>query len=145
MTLKAYIASGWFSEDQEVARLKIINSATTANFEIYSPKDEDLFSDKHHRHTSHQVFNKNLFEIKVSKLVIASTVGKDMGTLFECGYAFAFGVPIVYFYPHTGKFNLMLAESAHAVFKESHKLTEYLCKTEEIGIVKKIKYKGGIE
>jgi len=48
-------------------------------------------------------------------IVIASTEGKDMGTLFECGYAFAKNKPVVYYAPNIHKFNLMLAKSARAV------------------------------
>ena len=56
--------------------------------------------------------------------MFAVTNGKDMGTLFECGYAFANKIPLIYFAEGLdGQFNLMLARSAVAVFTDIKDVT----------------------
>jgi nucleoside 2-deoxyribosyltransferase len=58
------------------------------------------------------VFAENINQIKNCDVLVASTVGKDMGTLFECGAAYILGKPIIYFWESEGPLNLMLAGSA---------------------------------
>ena len=47
------------------------------------------------------------------------TDGKDMGTIWEAGYAFGINKPIIYFAETlgNGQFNLMLARSGNVVYQ----------------------------
>ncbi len=111
--MKAYVAAGWFTPKQESARLEILYvlSKYMSRQDVFSPKDDSSPDDGWDN-----VFKENIKHIKESTFVVASTVGKDMGTLFECGYAHAEGIPIIYYAPGLfGDFNLMLAKSAHRV------------------------------
>ena len=48
------------------------------------------------------------------------TDGKDMGTIWEAGYAFGINKPIIYFAETlgNGQFNLMLARSGNVVYQD---------------------------
>jgi len=113
-----YIAAGWFTPSQEKA-LEEIESALVG-LEVFSPRvDTDPVKGWDN------VFNQNIENLTKCKLVLASTVDKDMGTLFECGVAYANNIPIVYYTPGLkGKFNLMLAKSARRVCTTYEELIE---------------------
>ncbi len=110
-----YIAAGWFNDEQYKALEEI--KLVLSGWKHFSPKD-----DTNPEEGWDKVFSDNMTNLNMCSLVVASTVGKDMGTLFECGYAHAIGKKIVYYAPGLeGDFNLMLAKSAHRVctsFKE---------------------------
>lgn len=141
--MRAYIASGWFTEDQEVARQEILEAVQLSDIDYYSPKDDMLYDPK--VNTTLEVFNENLAEIRKSDVLIASTVGKDMGVLFECGYAYAINKGIVYYFKHDGKFNIMLAESGIKVVSTKQELVEYLNAIKRLVHVEKTMYKGEVE
>ncbi len=109
--MKIYLASGWFSCEQERARQDMIFALS--DHEVFSPKDMNLGEEGM---DMKKVFEINLAEIMKCDLIVVSTIGKDMGTLFEAGVACALDIPIVYYAPGLeGPFNLMLAESARGV------------------------------
>ena len=127
--MRAYIAAGWFSDKQEEARQDLLTACRACNIEVYSPKDHMLYVPG--KNKPREAFDENVIQIEAADFVLASTVEKDMGTIFECGYAFAMNIPIVYYCPGLeGPFNLMLAESARAVFTNLMPLIDYLLKKE---------------
>lgn len=138
--MKAYIASGWFSPLQENARQELLTACREAEISVYSPKEDFLYIPD--LTPASDVFTENVRQILNCDFLLASTEGKDMGTLFECGFAFANKIPIVYYYKGEGKFNLMLSESAHIVCTRFAQLCIVLY---NIGIqneVPKIPYEG---
>ena len=114
---KVYIAAPFFNADQinVVEQIKFVLSQW--GIEYYSPKDELLCKPDSSKQEREKAFSSNLEAIEKSDYVIAVTDGKDMGTIFECGYAYSRDVPIVYVALTLGEnpFNLMLAESGHRV------------------------------
>lgn len=138
--MKAYLASGWFTEEQEQARLEVLAALKDAGIDVYSPKEDLLYVPG--QTEAHEVFSENIMQLSSADLVVASTEGKDMGTIFECGAAFVLNVPIVYYYKAGGKFNLMLSESAIAVFSDQNKLKNYLTNCENSGIINHVPYTG---
>lgn len=62
-----------------------------------------------------------------SDIAIIGTEGKDFKCLFLAGYAYALGIPIVYFCPGLkGNFNLMLSGSAACVATTEAELEGHL-------------------
>ena len=113
-----YIAGGWFNPEMAAAIDDI--KLALQGYEVFSPKD-----DTNPKFGWDAVFAKNIENLKNCELVVASTVDKDMGTLFECGYANAIDKKIVYYAPGLkGDFNLMLAKSAHRVCVTFEELLE---------------------
>ena len=81
-------------------------------------------------------FDGNLHHIKTADFLIVNTRDKDIGTIWEAGYAYANEVPIVYFcqgLPVGAKFNLMLARSRVKVCTSFEQLEDYLDRCFEIG------------
>ena len=76
-----------------------------------------------------EVFAGNLHHIKTADFLIVNTRDKDIGTIWEAGFAHAHNVPIVYFcqgLPAGAKFNLMLARSGVKVCTTFEQLEDYL-------------------
>jgi nucleoside 2-deoxyribosyltransferase len=94
---KIYIAGPWFTQE--------------ANDIIEEIKDENLYTPGDDPKAT---VLANCQAITYCDYMIAVTDGKDVGTMFECGYAFSKGVPILYLWlgrEDDQKFNVMLAGS----------------------------------
>lgn len=143
--IKVYVAGGWFTPEQEEALDSMLRACKLAEVDFYSPRDDGLYvpgvTDPK------DVFQENLKQILLSDIVIASTEGKDMGTVWECGYAYGISKPVAYFYPNRrGKFNLMLAQSGVAVFSSPVGIVNYLRACEDTGTIIDLgPYRGEIE
>ena len=112
-----YIASPFFNPLQ----IQIVEDIKTALEEIgveyYSPKDANLFENFKDMDPK-VIFNENVVNILNRDTVVVVTDGKDVGTIFEAGFAFASNIPIVYVWldrPEGAKFNLMLSQSGRTV------------------------------
>ena len=130
---KIYFASPWFTPEQEEREERLKAKLRSLGFNVWSPKEEAIcgtFSDKKTRGI---IFEGNCVAIVDSDIVFAVTDGKDMGTIWEAGYAYGLNnglgvaadeygfdfkpIKIVYYCETLGdgKFNLMLAESGDIV------------------------------
>lgn len=113
---KVYLASPFFNPEQ-IERIEYIEKLLEKiGFEVYSPRKDCSYklTPTSSNEEREAVFADNIRHIEHSDLVLAVTDGKDMGTIFEAGYAYGVDVPILYFAETLGTnlFNLMLAESA---------------------------------
>ena len=144
-----YIASGWFNESQEQARQDILKVLEDNDISYFSPKDEVLVSFNATKEERKAAFEADTQIIKHCDFVIASTVGKDMGTLMEMGMAYAWSTPyIVYFpAPKGTPCNLMIAESAFAVAQSVEELDALIkeLKKNNFDFNNRKIYNGGIE
>lgn len=119
--IKIYIASGWFDEYQDKA-LTYIEELLLNNelLNVYSPRKNLQLNIDADVKEQDEVFLANVNHILDADFIIASTVGKDMGTLWETGFAYASNIPIIYtFFDERfkdAKFNLMLAASGIGCF-----------------------------
>jgi nucleoside 2-deoxyribosyltransferase len=111
--MRAYLAGPFFSPEQ----IKIVDDIAyvlRANgIEVYSPKDDNLFKPGM---SVGAVLDENVKAIDASDFIVAITDGKDVGTMFEAGYAYATSKDILYVWlGHKPgmKFNLMLAASGN--------------------------------
>jgi nucleoside 2-deoxyribosyltransferase len=122
----AYIASPFFNPRQ----IEIVEEIKTALEEIgveyYSPKDECLFENFKDMDPA-QIFSDNVVNITNRDAIVVVTDGKDVGTIFEAGYAYGNAVPIVYVWldrPEGAKFNLMLSQSGRSVVGSINELKQ---------------------
>ena len=143
--MKAYIAAPFFNEEQIASVEKVKACLNKHSYVYFSPKDDNSINPTASYSKQKEGFNINIEAISDSDVVVAITDGKDMGTLFECGYAFAKEIPIIYIAFSLGEnpFNLMLAHSSYAVCKDIDDLSLALgkIKYKEEGD----KYEGTIE
>ena len=122
-----YIASGWFNAEQATDLENIKNVCKDVELKVFSPKDEILAKPDEDQETKKKIFEGNIEAIKKCKFVIVNTRGKDLGTLFECGFSFANKKPIIYYCEGLkGNFNLMLSESGRAVATTTEELKKHL-------------------
>lgn len=127
-----YLASPFFTEKQIKLEEKVKNKLRELGFEVWSPKENCVCESYTSLEKRQKVFEDNLKAIDNSDIVFAITNDKDMGTLFECGYAFSKKKKVVYYCDvlNEGKFNLMLSQSAFAVLMKFSQIEnlEYLIK-----------------
>lgn len=112
---KVYIAAPFFNDKQLQIVEDIKAILEEQCIEYFSPKDESMFKQGD---DPKQILKLNCRAIEHSDFVIVVTDDKDVGTIWEAGYSYAFNVPILYVWlgyePHM-KFNIMLAASGSAV------------------------------
>jgi nucleoside 2-deoxyribosyltransferase len=124
--MKVYIAAPFFNKFQIDIVDTIVDCLREDNVEFFSPKDECLYKEGDN---VLDILNQNLSAIKQSNAIIVVTDFKDVGTMFEAGYAYSIGVPILYIWlGHTPdlKFNLMLSASAAAVINNFEDLRKQI-------------------
>lgn len=114
-----YLASPFFNEKQ-VERMETVLSLLRINgYSVFAPYENSVVENQNLQNPEYRkrIFTKNIEAIKASRMVLAITNDKDMGTLFEAGYAYGLGIPVVYFAEDLdGPFNLMLSESGAGVY-----------------------------
>ncbi len=125
---KVYFASPWFTLEQEEREERLKARLRSMGFNVWSPKEEAVVGAISSQETRQKVFEGNCRAIESSDIVFAVTDGKDMGTIWEAGYAYGYNklndfvqaekITIVYYCEtlgDTGKFNLMLAQSGDII------------------------------
>ena len=133
---KIYLASGWFNpvQAEELTRLEQIFDERSDYFDLASPRRIFVCPPNAPKEVQDETFDGNLHHIKTSDFLLVNTRDKDIGTIWEAGFAFAFDKPIVYFcagLPEGAKFNLMLARSGIKVCTSFEQLEDYLDRTIE--------------
>ena len=115
-----YFASPFFRPDQVEREERLKAHLRDLGFRIFSPKEACHLSPDASIDAQQATFDANIEAIRQSAGVFAITDGKDMGTIWEAGYAFGIGKPVIYFAETLGnnQFNLMLAKSGRTVFTD---------------------------
>lgn len=140
-----YFASPFFRPDQVEREERMIAHLRGLGFKIFSPKESCHLDAKASQSSREEVFTSNCNAIRDSRAVFAVTDGKDMGTIWEAGFAYGIGKPIIYFAETLGdnQFNLMLAQSGVDVFTSQEEVTVDAVKGALKGNVRK--FRGDIE
>ena len=137
MTKKIYLASGWFNPTQAEELTTFEEICDSREWiELASPRRIFVCPPNAPKETQDATFDGNLHHIKTADFLIVNTRDKDIGTIWEAGYAYANEVPIVYFcqgLPEGAKFNLMLARSGVKVCTTFSQLADYLDRVCESG------------
>ena len=148
--MKVYFASPWFNPDQAEREERVKRRLRELGFNVWSPKENSSLSPITDPVIREKIFSANVEHIKSCDIIFAITDGKDMGTIWEAGFACgiksAYGdeswdysdeKPIVVYYCETlgpsGQFNLMLAQSGNITitkFEDLNKLPELIEKGE---------------
>lgn len=132
--MKVYLASGWFNDLQERDLIIMTNACKILELEYFSPREVNLANPDDDTMKLKEVFDVNLKAIHDCDVIIVNPRDKDMGTVFEAGYAYCHNKTIVYFATFLTsemQFNLMLAQSAAAVTKNYVDLVNVLGKLKQ--------------
>ena len=143
--MKVYFASPWFNPDQAEREDRVKSKLRELGFNVWSPKDNCVCSPIADEAMRNKVFDDNVKNIKTCDIIFAITDGKDMGTIWEAGYAnglnanFLTRKIIIVYYCETlgpnGQFNLMLAQSGDIVitnFEDLNKLPGLIQRNERL-------------
>lgn len=150
---KVYFASPWFNAEQAEREERVKSKLKELGFDVWSPKENCVCPPDADKAMRRKVFNENCVAIDECEILFAITDGKDMGTIWESGYAFGLNMGarvsnniVIVYYCETlgpnGQFNLMLAQSGDIVitkFEDLNKLPELIQKDEGLA------YAGTIE
>jgi len=122
---KIYFASPFFNPEQVEREEYLKQALRDLGFEVFSPKECFHCPPDADDKTRQKTFEGNCEELIDCDLVFAVTDGKDMGTIWEAGFAYAINKPIIYFCETLGdgQFNLMLAQSGNMVYQNRSCLT----------------------
>ena len=135
---KCYLAAGWFNPTQaaELDGLEAILDAREEWIELASPRRIFICPPNAPKEIQDATYHGNLQHIQSADFLVVNTRDKDLGTIFEVGYAAAHDKPIVYFcngLPKGAKFNLMLARSGIKVCTSFEQLEDYLDRCQGAG------------
>lgn len=121
-----YLASPFFNDNQILRMKNVLKVLRDEGYEVYAPFEIGVVGDITDKKVINKIFNSNVEAIERSRIVIAITDEKDMGTIWEAGYARGKDIPVVYYCETLGKnpFNIMLSESATGIFKNIESLKE---------------------
>ena len=116
---KIYFASPFFNAEQLERETYLIRQLRGLGFEVFSPRECFHCPPNADEATRQKTFDGNCQAIDECDMVFAVTDGKDMGTIFEAGYAYAKQIPVIYFCETLGQnqFNLMLAQSGNFIIQ----------------------------
>ena len=114
-----YLASPFFNDKQRERMSLVLDTLRDRGYVVYAPFEHGIVAAEEDSDTIYKTFMSNVEAIQSSHRVLAITDGKDMGTIWEAGYAYGIGKPVVYYADTLGKnpFNLMLSESGVGIFK----------------------------
>ena len=115
-----YLASPFFNDEQINREESIKKTLRGYGFTVYAPREHGIVGSLASQEAVTSTFNSNVEAIDNSRMVLANTDGKDIGTIWEAGYAYGNNIPIVYYAETLGNnpFNIMLSESGVGIFKD---------------------------
>jgi nucleoside deoxyribosyltransferase len=147
---KVYLAAGWFNpvQAEELDRLELIFDSRQEWIDLSSPRRIFVCPPDAPKETQDATFVGNLQHIAAADFLLVNTRDKDIGTIWESGFAFAHQKPIIYFcagLPKGAKFNLMLARSGVKVCTSFEDLEDYLDRCHDAGELLFEPYSSAIE
>lgn len=115
-----YLASPFF-KDSQIQREEIVKMVLREHgYKVYSPKENGVLTPDATDEVRTKIFKENCEAIQKSHRILAITDEKDIGTIWEAGYAYGIGKEIVYYAETLGDnpFNVMLGKSGIGIFTE---------------------------
>jgi nucleoside 2-deoxyribosyltransferase len=145
---KFYIASPFFTDEQNQILDTVEGILEELQLNNFSPRRDNALEPGgfHDASKRRMAFETNVNKIDDCTHIIVIPHNKDMGTVFEAGYAYKAYVPIIYYAPFLDPekpFNLMLAESGLAVLYTEAELREALTDLKNYNFDKNRYYYGG--
>lgn len=130
---KIYFASPFFNEEQVEREERLKKKLRDLGYNVFSPKENIFLSKDATDEEQEKAYSDNIKNIETCDILFGVTDGKDMGTIWECGYANGINVnrkqkiKIVYYCEtlNGGQFNLMLAKSADVVITNFNDMNDF--------------------
>lgn len=146
--MKIYLASPFFNPEQLEREERIKNKLRELGYEVFAPYEHGKLDVDAADELRNKIYLENVFNIEDSDILFAITDGKDIGTIWESGFACGLNrnrekkIKIVYYAETLGNnpFNVMLAKSANVVLTKYDMLDEL-----PVLLENGKKYEGGIQ
>lgn len=116
--IQVYLAAPFFTPEQllVVERLENLIRGFPV-FSLYSPRADGVLmkmSPEERKKATKKIFDRNVYQMMEADLMIAVVDGRDTGTTWEMGYAFAREITIVTYTDKDYGLNVMIQESVEA-------------------------------
>lgn len=113
-----YLASPFFKDTQIQREEAVKNALRNEGYKVYSPKENGVLTPDATDEVRTKIFKENCEAIQKSHRILAITDEKDIGTIWEAGYAYGIGKEVVYYAETLGDnpFNVMLGKSGIGIF-----------------------------
>lgn len=122
---KVYIASPFFNEEELNFVKQIESTMDSIGMTYYSPRKDVILQDvpKEERlKMTKQVYDNNVNNIEECDVMIAVIDNRDVGTMFEMGYAAAMKKYIITVTNHDFAVNVMLKECTYAHLRGTNQM-----------------------
>lgn len=113
-----YLASPFFKDSQIQREEAVKNLLRNEGYTVYSPRENGVLTPDATDEVRTKIFKENCEAIQKSHRILAITDEKDIGTIWEAGYAYGIGKEVVYYAETLGNnpFNVMLGKSGIGIF-----------------------------
>lgn len=121
-----YLASPFFKDSQIQREEAIKNALRNEEYTVYSPRENGVLTPDATDEVRTKIFKENCEAIQKSHRILAITDEKDIGTIWEAGYAYGIGKEVVYYAETLGNnpFNVMLGKSGIGIFTKYNDLVD---------------------
>ena len=121
-----YLASPFFKDSQIQREEAVKNALRNEGYTVYSPRENGVLTPDATDEVRTKIFKENCEAIQKSHRILAITDEKDIGTIWEAGYAYGIGKEVVYYAETLGNnpFNVMLGKSGIGIFTNYNDLVE---------------------
>ena len=121
-----YLASPFFKDSQIQREEAVKNLLRNEGYTVYSPRENGILTPDATDEVRTKIFKENCEAIQKSHRIFAITDEKDIGTIWEAGYAYGIGKEVVYYSETLGgnPFNVMLGKSGIGIFTNHNDLIE---------------------
>lgn len=121
-----YLASPFFKDSQIQREEAVKNALRYEGYTVYSPRENGVLTPDATDEVRTKIFKENCEAIQKSHRILAITDEKDIGTIWEAGYAYGIGKEVVYYAETLGDnpFNVMLGKSGIGIFTKYNDLVE---------------------
>lgn len=121
-----YLASPFFKDSQIQREEAVKNALRNEGYTVYSPRENGILTPDATDEVRTKIFKENCEAIQKSHRILAITDEKDIGTIWEAGYAYGIGKEVVYYAETLGDnpFNVMLGKSGIGIFTKYNDLVE---------------------
>lgn len=113
-----YLASPFFKDTQIQREEDVKNALRNEGYTVYSPRENGVLTPDATDEVRTKIFKENCEAIQKSHRILTITDEKDIGTIWEAGYAYGIGKEVVYYAETLGDnpFNVMLGKSGIGIF-----------------------------
>lgn len=128
--MKIYIAAPFFNSEQLDFVQDVERELSESGHEFYSPRNDGILQNMLPEERAKQM--KRIFDLNCDRLVWADTIlalmnWKDVGVVWELGFAFARKKKIVTFATNAERVNVMLQQCADLHFDNFKDFSSWLC------------------